>query len=367
MQRRTFVTGAAAAAVSAPALVFAQTPTIGLSLPLTGVQADAANELKAGFEAGAGKAGLAIKVLDDAFKPERTAENIAVLAADSSIFVLSGIVGTPNAQKGIPVARAAGLPVVGLRSGSELLRDGKDGVFHLRTSFNKELDKVGPLCVGSLIGRMSIIYSDDSFGKSSLEYLTANLVKAGITVVASVAVDREGKNMDEATRKVANALKLPGEGGAGVFMLLVAKPMVTAAKLLRDREKIISPLFAMSFVANRAVCEEKDASLSGLALFSAFPLPRSQVQIVTRAFAQDMAQIKRSDLVQSLAAFEGWFYASAICDAYRKGLTSREAILRKFSHMGVAVADQRLDFDQQYVGYRYLQLLHKGSDGRLHA
>lgn len=230
MKRRSLLLGAAAAAAAQhgmASIVSAAggTPTLGVTLPLSGVQAEVAKDLETGYRLAAATAGFSLKVVDDASSPEKVAENVRQMAADPNVLALSGIVGTPHAQAGLAAAKAGGLPVVGIRSGAQFLRNGDPSVFHLRASYEDELDKMVTFCQGVGLKRMAILYSEDSFGTSSRDHLIGRLKAAGIEVVSQVGVERNGANVAQAAAKVAESAK---SDFTAIALLLIVKPMLAA-------------------------------------------------------------------------------------------------------------------------------------------
>lgn len=212
LHRRTFVlkSVASAAAIAVPSLGRASfTPTLGLSLPLSGPQELVAKEILIGYQLAmhATNNVLNLKVLDDESKAERTADNIKKFGEDAAVIAASGIVGTPHAQAAIPIAMKLGLPLVGIRSGSASLRQGQEGVFHLRSGFNEELDKIAAMCKGGGIEKMAIMFSSDTFGTEARDALTASLKTLGIEIISSVAVERNGDNVEVAAKARADEIK----------------------------------------------------------------------------------------------------------------------------------------------------------------
>ena len=281
---------------------------IGLSLPLTGPQAEVAKDLLAGYELAVKSTGskLRLKVLDDESSPEKTAANMTVFAASPEVIVVSGIVGTPHAQAALPVLAQAGIPVVGIRSGASILRSGQPGVYHLRASFEDELDKVARTCQGAGINNLIIVYSDDSFGKSSKAHLTQKVDSLGMKIMSSYAVNRNGEKMSEALELVGADVKRFNVAVA-VVLLLIAKPMVQAAQELRINHHVLMPTYALSFVATRSLMNSTEKALSGLGLVTAFPLARTIENPLAHQFKTDIKNFNAMELSESLTAIEGYF------------------------------------------------------------
>ncbi len=361
MRRRELIAGVAAS-IAAPRLAISAAPSLGVTLPLTGVQAEVARELEVGYRLAAGESGLDLRILDDESSPAKVAANVRQLGADPNVLALSGIVGTPHAQAGLDAAKDVGLPVVGIRSGAQFLRSGDRSVFHLRSSYEEELDKMVAYCRGAGIERMAILYSDDSFGTTSRDHLVKRLGEARIEVVSSLGVDRNGANIAAAAKQTAEAVR---GGLAAVALLLIVKPMVAAATELRVRHKVALPILAMSFTITGNVATSKSQALTGLGLVSAFPLPRIGADLRKRYRMALSAGGMPSVLNESVTAFEGYFYGTVAASA-ALGAGTRDGLLRKL-HGGVSVGELRIDFSKAMVGYQYLEFLLKSRDGLLRA
>lgn len=168
--RRNAIGALVGACMGFPAIVrAAPTHKIGISLPLSGVQAEVGQEMRQGYELAFSTAGMPFQLVfvDDASKAENAAENMRSFAGDKLVIASSGIVGTPHAQAALPVATSAEIPVLGIRSGARLLRNGKNSAYHLRSSFEDELTYLAKDAVGRGQKKLAIVYSEDSFGNAS--------------------------------------------------------------------------------------------------------------------------------------------------------------------------------------------------------
>lgn len=355
-----------ACAVGMPGGWAASPPNVlGLTLPLTGPQAEVAKELLAGYQIALAGAGgqLSLKVIDDMAKPDQVVANVKQLALNPSVIAVSGIVGTPHAQAALPVAIQMGLPVVGIRSGLQALRDGKAGVYHLRSSYDDELQKLAVLCKGGGLSRVAILYSDDSFGAGARDHLVQRLKENGVDAV-TVAADRNGENLEKAAEKIAQEVTKAATP-TGVALLMISKPMMASAKLLREKHKIVMPIFAMSFVATKALSSSEDPSFNGLGLISAFPLPMTSPQTLAMQYRAHALAAKRGDMLDSLTAFEGYFYGSVVANAAVNS-GSREALVKRLEN-GLMLAGNKVKFDIQRVGFKYLEVIRKSAGEKFRA
>lgn len=339
-----------------------QDKVIGLSLPLSGNQAEVARDLQLGYGLALKAAGsdLQLLVLDDGGDATRTATNVQALASNPNVLVLSGVVGTPHAQQALPIAAKAGLPVIGIRSGAKSLRDGRAGVFHLRSSFEDELDKIANMCAGAGLQTVGIIHSDDSFGKGSREHLVGALKAKGVEVLAPMPVARDGTNLSAVAAQCASAVSLKDKA-AGVVLLMIAKPMTDTTKALREVHKIALPIFTMSFVATRSFSTEATPYLTGLGLVSAFPIPQTSYSDASKQFRRECIKADMPEIAGSLTAYEGYFYGSVIA---LLGAQTREQMVQKMQ-AGVRFADQAIKPDASKVAYHYLEIVRKSADGKL--
>lgn len=366
MQRRTLLSFAAAAALHATVTQAAPTKgtekIIGLSLPLSGVQAEVGKDLEQGYRLAlkANGSDYQMLVLDDAGEAARTATNVQAFVGNSNVIAMSAIVGTPHAQAAIPVATAGGLPIVGIRSGAKSLRDGRSGVYHLRSSYEDELDAIARMCSGMGLKAVGIIHSADSFGEGSRKHLVAALNAKGIAALPPMPVQRDGSDIPLVAAKCAAAVSVQ-DTTAGVVLLMISKPMSDAAKELREKHKILLPIIAMSFTATKSITSDVIPHLSGLGLVSAFPIPATSISELSRQFRRDCDKHGVPELKGTLTAFEGYFYASVLL---KTGAQSRAEVVQKMN-AGVRIVDQLVKPDIQMVGYRYLEVVMKTSDGKL--
>lgn len=370
LSRRDLLISGAAAVASAPFVARAASiPVLGLTLPLTGVQSEIALDMLDGYRLAAASMddSFSIEVLDDASDPARTTENIRKLGASAGVLAASGIVGTPHAQAALPVATASGLPVVGIRSGAASLRGGEAGVFHFRSSYEAELDRLAQILAGSGSKNVEVIFSDDSFGKGSVKTLRASLDRLGVKMAEPISVNRNGENLAASVERLAERARAAKEYTA-IVLLVIAGPMIDATRLLREKHKIVAPVYAMSHVANRRLAMENLPSFSGLGVMLAFPLPRVSKEAIAYKYRSIAIASKKPELVESLAAYEGFFYGTVFGAAFREigtGGTRKElsqALRKGFSVGGVQVA-----MNSKNEGYSFVDVAYKNSlTGKFH-
>ncbi|MEJ8837752.1 ABC transporter substrate-binding protein [Ramlibacter sp. AN1133] len=349
--------GASAGIVASyrPARAAASRPTVALTLPLTGVQATVAKELQLGYAAALSDS-ADLLVLDDESKAEKTAANMTAFGADSRVIASTGIVGTPHAKAALPIAIAAQLPLVGIRSGAGELRDANPWVFHLRASYEQEIEKV--LETAAVFGNLGVMYSEDDFGRGALAHAEKVAAAKGVKIAAKFGVERNGSNVKAQADALARAA-LGGSVGA-TLLCLIQTPALAATKELRGTHRLVIPIFGMSFIATSTLATSRDPAFEGLALVSPFLLARISVAEMARSFRDRMVAAKTEHLIASPTAFEGYFYGSVLADAIERGGPSRKAVQSYLlQQRAIEVKQIPIRFDERRVGYHYLALLRK--------
>ena len=119
-----------------------------------------------------GVLGRRIKLIsrDDGYEPERAASTAKALIDTDRVFAIAGTVGTPTGLALLPIAAEAKVPVVGMFTGAQSLREPlARNVFHVRASYDEEIELiVAHLCDSVGSKRIAVFYQDDSYGKSGL-------------------------------------------------------------------------------------------------------------------------------------------------------------------------------------------------------
>lgn len=362
----------AAAALTAPSVLTlaraASRVRVGISLPFTSVQSGVAEDLKTGLELAVFRGrergiDLQVEWEDDRSEPDRTAKAIERFGKDQSFVATTSIVGTPHAIKALPAALSSGLPVVGLRSGAAELRDGRHGVYHLRTGFNDELSRMVALAKGSTLDRVAVVYSDDAFGRACMAHVRAVAASLDVQITASAAAERNGSNVQA---MVTAATQAPGARPNALLLLMIADPMERAVRHAREQLLFPYPIMAMSFCATRALAESRAPYLRGLGLMSAFALPRVDASPLAQDFRR-LADAYKPGADVSLTSYEGFVYGSVLAQACLRAQQPTRPELHEALKGPLNVGGYRVAFDATNVGLRHLQALHKSHEGMLRA
>src|SRR6218665_19734 len=224
MQRRPFVTlaSSAAAVLAAPGFmrnawaqesgISGKTLGIGCSTAPSGHLAGFGHDIRLGMEAAVayvnGRGGifgrtLQLSLVDDAYVPQRTADNVKQMISQGNVFVLLSCFGTPNNQAILPLLEEAGIPYVGPITGASSLRKSSRNVFHVRASYTDEIRRLVQRLAGMGLTGVGVVFLDNGFGRELLEDATRAMAEQQIKPLPQVALAIDGKNLGEVLAKVS--------------------------------------------------------------------------------------------------------------------------------------------------------------------
>jgi len=373
MQRRQFVTQALAATtvLAAPAFlrsalaqeggISGKTLSIGCSAALSGPLAGFGQDVKQGAEAALahinGRGGihgrtLQFQMVDDAYVPQRTTENVKQMIGQGSAFALLSCVGTPNNTAILPMVEDAGVPYVAPFTGASSLRKGARNVFHVRASYTDEVRRLAQrLAVMGLQG-IGVVYLDNPYGREMLEEATRAMAEQNVKPSVQAALATDGKNLNEVLAQVAQARPTA---------VLLATAGAASVGLVRGLRKEVPGLLmaGVSATLTSEGLKQLGEAGSGLALTLVMPDPQRARTALVRDYQAAMRARGSEDFtLGSLEAYvnmrvlaEGLERAGA--DPTRAKLRNALASIRNWDLGGFVV-----DYSGQspYVGSRYVDM-----------
>ena len=367
MQRRHFI--ASATALMVPAAFAQSSPTppanalvIGCSAPLTGPLAAAGqgvqictqaafNEVNA--QGGIGKRLLHLSLLDDGYVPERSVVNVKQLLDTPDVLALITCVGTANNTATTPLIEASDALHLGPLTGAVSLRAPNiQNVYHVRASYNDEVDRLVANLVEMRLDSLAIVYLDNGFGKELRQVGSEALKKKGIKAVAEVAVATDGKGLEDTVKAVLasrpSALLLFTAG-------TVSAPIVEAVRAVSPG----MPIAGLSVTFSTAALKQLGANASGIATTMVVPDAMSSKFALVRKYQKAMRAIGSDDF--STFGFEAYINAQLMIEALKvAGDNPTRAKIRR-SLAGIRNMDLggfRVDFSppSTHVGSSYVNL-----------
>jgi len=249
---------------------------IGASLPLSGPNAGAGQEglavIKAYFDSikksgGIGGRNLSLTALDDAFNPQKAAENANQLISAKTVAILN-CWGTASCSAMMPIITKAGIPMVsGIAGGGPMRQQPGRFAFNVRPTTNAEIAHMVKQMTTVGQNGIALVYQNDPFGKSGQVAAQEVFINAGVKPVAELALERDASN---ASVVVAALQKTPGLNG----IILVAAPPATV-KLIPEARKagLSTQFYNLAAQANSKLAADLGANTAGVVFTTLVPSP----------------------------------------------------------------------------------------------
>lgn len=181
--------------------------------------------------------------MDDGYDPSRCLVNTQKLLIEENVFALSCYVGTPTTLKIIPLVDKARIPLVGMFTGANALREPFNrSLINIRPSYYQETSAAVKHLVKDMgLKKIAVFYQYDAYGFDGLTGTELALKNYGLTPVARGNYARGGTDIGEALARIADS------GAEAVVMIGTYEP---CAKFINTaKSKGYRPVFYMvSFV-----------------------------------------------------------------------------------------------------------------------
>lgn len=320
----TWVGSAWAQAVTGPTVALRQ--TVALTGPLGDLGQALVQGAKLGFEVVNAKGGvhgrkIELVAQDDAYDVNKAVANFEGFMADPNVFGLFGCFGTPIITALMPKVVESGVPFFAPYTGALVARAKARNVMNIRAGYPEEADRMVRHLNSLGIGKIAIVYQNNSFGKEFLDGAKAAMEKLKITSLGDTTVENDGANAATAASQLA-ALKPDA-----ILMGTAGKPTVEFVKAIRSTTKGIS-LYALSVMGSTATLNALGTHASGIAVTQVVPLPVVASSPVARDFLAALKQAGQSG-EPSHTMLEGYINAMVFAEVLRQTgpKLSREAFV----------------------------------------
>ena len=259
--------------------------------------------------------GRKIRVIsyDDGYDPPRCVANTQKLINEDKVFALFCYVGTPTSVEIIPVVEEARIPILGLLTGANALREPfKRYIINVRASYYEETGTVVKHLIEDLgIEKVAVFYQDDAYGLDGLEGTKIALEKYGLAPVAAGSYVRGTLDVEDGLRKI-----IPS-GADAVIIIGTYDPCAKFIKLARS--KGFDPIFHnVSFVGADELARKLGKEGDGVVITQVVPPPEERVLLPA---AEDYARLLRKYYPQctpTFVGFEGFVNAKILVEALRR-------------------------------------------------
>jgi ABC-type branched-subunit amino acid transport system substrate-binding protein len=247
--------------------------------------------------------------LDDAFQPQKTAENARKLI-DQGVISLFLTRGTPNTLAVLPLLSEFHVPLVAPSTGAIALSEPTHPwVFNVRSSYQHEAERAVNHLTQIGIQRLAIVQTADSFGEDAVLGVLKGLSAAKLAPVAHVKFDRLKPNFEALMPEVIKA------GPEAVFFLGSSTSVAKGIQQLRAAGSHAQAL-TLSNNASTGFIRELGDSARGVIVSQVFPYERSRGSAFVRA-AQDLA--RQQSIGEPTPQFlEGFAAAKVLVEALRQ-------------------------------------------------
>jgi ABC-type branched-subunit amino acid transport system substrate-binding protein len=307
--------GRAPAGSGRPALL------LGQSAPLSGPSAQLGREFRAGAEAWfaevnrrGGIHGREVRLIsrDDRYEPELTVRNTRLLLEQDRVLALFGYVGTPTTQAVLPLVERDRIPLVAPLTGARLLREPlRPTVFHLRASYQAEIDRIIHALVRDARHRIAVVHQNDAFGQDGLTAARRALSSHGLQPVATAAVERNSTRVGGAVRTIL---------AAAPSAVLIVSAYPSSAAFTRELQQGGSRALVMnvSFVGTRGLQDALgDGPATGIGITQVVPFPWNR-RVPVVAEYQRLMQRRSPMAPLGFTSLEGFLAARLITEGLER-------------------------------------------------
>lgn len=186
-----------------------------------------------------------IKVIayDDGYDPTLCVANTQKLIVQDKVFCLFGYVGTPTTVKILPLVEDAKIPVVGMFTGANALREPLNHyLINVRASYYQETGAaVKHLIEETKFSKIAVFYQYDAYGFDGLKGTEIALKSYGLVPVATGSYIRGTLDVEEGLERIMT------KGAQAVVMIGTYEPCAKFIKLAREKG-FVSVFYNVSFV-----------------------------------------------------------------------------------------------------------------------
>lgn len=309
---------------------------IGQFAPISGPAAQLGQRMQQGMQAyfhainaQGGINGRAIKLLtrDDGYEPDKAVAAVKALIQEDKVFALAGAVGTPTGLAALPILTEAQVPLVGLYTGAQALREPFNRqVFHVRASYFDETERIVQHLTTLGVKKIAVFYQNDAFGKTGLDGVVRALTKRQLKPVATVTVERNSVDVAKALETI---LKSDPEA---VVQISVYKSSASFIKQARVKG-YSGQFFNLSAVGPKALADELGDAGQGVVISQVVPFPFAANSQLVRDYQQRMTDMGQKEF--DFSSMEGYLTARVLVEGLRRaGRTlSREALITALESM----------------------------------
>jgi branched-chain amino acid transport system substrate-binding protein len=322
--------GLASSAMAAETGVTDKQILVGQFAAFSGPAAQLGERLKVGLDAyfrtinaQGGVNGRQIKLVsrDDGYEPEKAKVAVKSLIEEDKVFALVGSVGTPTGIAAVPILTEARVPLVGMFTGAEALRQPFNRqVFHVRGSYYDETERIVQHLTSLGLKKIAVFYQNDAYGKAGLEGVERALARRQLKMVATGTVER---NTVEVAKSIEAILAAQPDA-----IVQISAYKSCAAFIKQSRAKGFGgQFFNVSFVGSKALADELGEAGAGVVISQVVPFPYGASIPIVREYQQIMGEAGHKEF--DFSSMEGFLIAKVFVEGLKRAgrNPTREALI----------------------------------------
>jgi branched-chain amino acid transport system substrate-binding protein len=328
--------------------------SLGITGPLAQMAPDIVNGGKVYFDAvnaNGGIHGRKIRsvVLDDGYDPASTLKTARQLIDDDKVFALYNLTGTANVAAILPMlsTEAQPVPLVGPFTGADGIRNPRMGnVFHVRASYEDELEKLVEHLTTVGIKRMGVLWINNGMGKDGMAGIEKAMKKHGIPSYASATIQPDGSDAEKA---IASLREKEPEA---IIMITTGTATVSFIKGFNKVQKGMR-FYALSVMGTQSAVKALGPDGVGVVVTSVVPFPWSNSNPLAKEYQAAMRKAGYDNL--SFLGFEAYINAKIVVEAIRR--SGKDLTRTKFN----SSMESMRDLDLGGFHLRFSKSQHQGS------
>ena len=361
------------AAITAPAVARAQTPTapadivLGQSAVVSGPLGGPIKAMISGAQLAfdavnvqGGVQGRKIKLitLDDELAPPKAVANYKKLLDENGVVAMFGCVGSGTTAAAGKLLADYGCASIGGYGVADSAREKTGGNgFFIRASMGREAEVLVQQLTTIGITRFAVAHMDNPGGQEALALVTKALQSHQLKPVAAGAVKGDSSNAAQVGRDLA-----AGQPQAVIMYLSGKQP---ADLMPAMRAAGTNPMFyGMSIVSGEVVAKVLGEQSRGLAIAQVVPYPWAQADPDMQTYQRLLQPTKAEP---SYYSFEGWLNAQVMIEALKRAgrELSRARLVSVMKALKMRVAGVELDFTTGSIAAsRFVELVQVRFDGK---
>ncbi|MBX3660656.1 MAG: ABC transporter substrate-binding protein [Ramlibacter sp.] len=310
-----FMSAAAETGVTDREIVLGQ--SLALTGPLAELAPDIVNGTQAYFDAvnargGIGGRHIRMVTRDDGYVAANTVRVVGQMIEEDKVFALMNMTGTSNVAAVLPLLEKEKppVPLVAPFTGAALIREPAIAhVFNIRASYADETEKLVQHLTTIGVGRISVLWINNGFGKDGFEGVQKAMTRRGLKVYSSATIEPNASDTDKAVTALYDTRP------EVIIMITTGRATVDFIKAYNKVRKGMR-FYTLSVMGTQATLRALGPDGVGVVVTSVVPFPWSYSNPAAREYRAAMQKSGFQNL--SFLGFEAYLNARVVAEGLRR-------------------------------------------------